>query len=73
MDADCNVRNMATDPQDTALLDGHPVKYLSRSSLVQNLGGGDGMIVQKYRHQSGHSSSSQLSFLAAYVMQLQKY
>ena len=30
MDADTNVRNMATDLQDTALLDGHPVKYLSR-------------------------------------------
>ena len=36
--ADTNVRNMATDLQDIALLDGHPVKYLSRRSLVQNLG-----------------------------------
>ena len=35
MDADINVSNMATDPQDTALLDGHPVKYLSRRGLVQ--------------------------------------
>ena len=27
------------DLQDTALLDGHPMKYLSRRGLVQNLGG----------------------------------
>ena len=36
MDADTNVRSMATDFQDIALLDGHPVKYPSRRGLVQN-------------------------------------
>ena len=36
MDAATNVSNMATDLQDTALLDGHPVKYLRRRGLVQN-------------------------------------
>ena len=45
-----HVRNMATDLQDTALLVGHPVKYLSRRGLVQNLGVGVGMIVQKHGH-----------------------
>ena len=38
MDADTNVRNMATDLQDIALLDGHPVKYLSSRGTVQNFG-----------------------------------
>ena len=35
--ADTDVRNMAADLQNIALLDGHPVNYLSRRSLVQNL------------------------------------
>ena len=39
-DAKTNVRNMATDLHNTALLDGHPVKYISRIGLVQNLGDG---------------------------------
>ena len=47
MDADTNVRNMATDLQDISLLDIHPVKYLSRRSLVQNGVG------SKHGHQSG--------------------
>ena len=32
-DADTNVRNLATDLQDTALLDGHPVKHHRRRGL----------------------------------------
>ena len=31
-DADANVRNMATDLQDSALLYGHPVKYSAREA-----------------------------------------
>ena len=53
MDADTNVRNMATDLQHNALLDGHPVKYLSRRGLILNLGDGVGMIVQKHGHLLG--------------------
>ena len=34
-----------------ALLDGHPVKCLSRRDLHHNLGDGVGMIVQKHGHQ----------------------
>ena len=52
-DADTKVRNLATNLQDIALLDGHPVKYLSMRGLVQNLGNGARMIVQKHGHQSG--------------------
>ena len=37
MDADTNVKNMATDHQDTA---GHLVKYLSGRGIVQCLGDG---------------------------------
>ena len=33
-----NFRKMATYFQDIALLDGHPIKYLSTRGLVQNLG-----------------------------------
>ena len=42
---------MATGLQDTALIDGHSVKYLSRRGPVQNLGDEVGMIVQKHGHQ----------------------
>ena len=51
--AGTNVRNMATHLQDIALLDGHPVKYISRRGLVDNLGDGVEMTIQKHGHQSG--------------------
>ena len=41
---DTNVRYIAMDLRDIALLDRHPVKYLSRRGLIQNLMDGFGMI-----------------------------
>ena len=60
-----NVRSMATDLQDIALLDGHRVKYLRRRSLVQN---GDGT---KHGYQSGVLFHEATSLLGAFEMQLQ--
>ena len=48
MNAVTNVIIMATDVQDTALLNMHVLRYHSRRGVIQNLGKGVGIIVQKH-------------------------